>query len=109
VDAQHQGGLYILIPIVSLLALAAGRRMRPAPMRRLTIVLGVLVVAYAVSLGFKHETGNPINLTYNLADYLFAFIPGVALAAIEPFAAPRLHGTATGRNMAWGVLGLCVG
>jgi peptidoglycan/LPS O-acetylase OafA/YrhL len=99
---------YILIPIVSVIALAAGRHMRPAPMRRLVIVLGVLLLAYLASLWFKHEAGNPINLTYNLADYLFAFIPGIALAAIEPFAAPRLHGTDTGRRLAWGTLGLCI-
>jgi peptidoglycan/LPS O-acetylase OafA/YrhL len=99
---------YILLPIVSVLALATKRRMQTTPMVRLAIVLTVLLGAYILSLYFKHGTGNPITLTYNLGDYLFAFIPGVALAAIEPFAAPRLRGTRSGHLWTWGLLAMCL-
>jgi peptidoglycan/LPS O-acetylase OafA/YrhL len=100
---------YIMIPVASILALTAGRRMQTTPLKRLAIVLTVLLASYVLSLLFKHQAGNPIKLTYNLADYLFAFIPGVALAAVEPFAAPRLRGSRSGRILAWGLLGLCIG
>jgi peptidoglycan/LPS O-acetylase OafA/YrhL len=100
---------YILIPIAALCFSFAGRHSRTTtPGRRLAIVLTVLLAAYVLSLWAKHSTGNPVQLTYNLADFLFAFIPGVALAAIEPFAAPRLQGTKAGRFLAWGLLGLCL-
>lgn len=99
---------YILIPIASVLALTLGRRMRTTPRQRLAIVLCVLTAAYVLSLLAKHRVGNPIELTYNIAEYLFAFIPGVALAAIEPFAAPALRGRRAGRVWAWALLAACV-
>jgi peptidoglycan/LPS O-acetylase OafA/YrhL len=99
---------YILIPLVAMIALASRRRLRTTPAMRLAIVLVVLLAAYVLSLYFKHEIGSPSNVDYNIAQYLFAFIPGVALAAIEPFAAPRLRGTHAGRIWAWGLLALCV-
>jgi peptidoglycan/LPS O-acetylase OafA/YrhL len=99
---------YILIPITALLFSFAGRHSRTTPRWRLAIVLTVLLAAYVLSLAAKHSAGNPVHLTYNLADFLFAFIPGVALAAVEPFAAPRLQGTKAGRLLAWGLLGLCL-
>jgi len=99
---------YILIPIASVIALAAGRRMRTTPLARLGIVLAVLLALYALSLQFKHDAGNPGTLTYNIADYLFAFIPGIAVAAVEPFVAPRLRGTRAGSVWAWGLLALSI-
>jgi peptidoglycan/LPS O-acetylase OafA/YrhL len=96
---------YILIPISAGLALLLGRRLQSAG-RRLAGVLAVLVAAYAVSLYCRHLAGIPEGLAYNLADYLFAFIPGVALAAVEPFLAPRLRERRSGRAVAWALL-LC--
>jgi peptidoglycan/LPS O-acetylase OafA/YrhL len=95
---------YILIPLVALLAAALARRVRADPRRRLAVVLAALFASYAASLCFKHLAGNPTWDTYNIADYLFAFIPGVALGAIEPFAAPRLRAARNGRLWAWGSL-----
>src|ERR1019366_3385809 len=73
-----------------------------------TTVFAVLLAAYVLSLLAKHSAGNPLNNAYNLAEFLFAFIPGIALAAVEPFAAPRLRDSGHGKALAWGVLGLCV-
>ncbi len=87
---------YILIPIVAGVALLLGRK-PSTPQRRLAFVLGLLLLAYAGSLYCKHLAGNPIDLTYNLADYLFAFVPGIALAAAEPLAAPKLRAWRHGR------------
>jgi peptidoglycan/LPS O-acetylase OafA/YrhL len=99
---------YILIPLAALLFLTAKRSMKTTPGQRLAIVLTALLAAYAISLFFKHEVGNPITLTYNLVDYLFAFIPGVALAAVEPFLAPRLRGSRAGHVWTWALLAVCV-
>ncbi|HTA37167.1 MAG TPA: acyltransferase [Solirubrobacteraceae bacterium] len=96
---------YALIPIAALLALAVVRRRRSTPRQRLWALLAVLLVAYGVSIYLKARAGNLTWNTYNLAQYLFAFIPGVALAAIEPFAAPRVRGTSAGRWLAWAALG----
>ncbi|HEX4483664.1 MAG TPA: acyltransferase [Solirubrobacteraceae bacterium] len=99
---------YVLIPIAALLALAAARRFRSTPRQRLWAVLAVLIVAFAASVYLKARAGNLTWNTYNLAQYLFAFLPGVALAAIEPFAAPRLRATQAGRWLAWAALGASV-
>lgn len=91
---------YILIPLVAGIALMIRRRPR-TPQRRLAVVLALLLAAYVGSLYCKHLAGNPPDLTYNIADYLFAFIPGVALAAAEPLAAPKLRAWRHGRAVAW--------
>ena len=88
---------YILVPVSALLFLRFGRGLS-TPARRLALVLGVLAAAYVGSLYCKHLAGNPIKLSYNLADYLFAFIPGIVLAALEPFLAPRLRASGRGRS-----------
>jgi peptidoglycan/LPS O-acetylase OafA/YrhL len=98
---------YILIPIASAIALYASRHGLPRiPPLRLAIVLAVLAAAYVASL--LHTASFPPSLQYNIADYLFAFIPGVAIAAIEPFAAPRLRGTRRGQAWAVGLAVACV-
>jgi peptidoglycan/LPS O-acetylase OafA/YrhL len=79
---------YALIPIVALLGLLGGRRRPRTPGARLRLVLMVLLGAYALSLLFKHIAGNPPNHSFVISDYFFAFAPGIALAAVEPFAAP---------------------
>jgi peptidoglycan/LPS O-acetylase OafA/YrhL len=99
---------YILIPIAALAMVIASRRLRTTAHQRLGIVLLALLLAYVFSLVLKHLAGNPLHATYNLANYFFAFIPGVALAAVEPFAAPRLRGSRSGRLWAWVALALSV-
>ncbi len=93
-----EAAFYVAIPLASLLALAAGARILERPRSRLAIVLAVLLAAYVLSLLAKHSAGNPLNNAYNLAEFLFAFIPGIALVAVEPFAAPRGTPAATHRH-----------
>ena len=94
---------YVLIPLV---AVAALRLRRPAstPGRRLAVVLGILVLVYLASLLAWHKTGLRTHRDNTLAEYLFAFLPGVALAAVEPFLAPRLRASPVGRRWAWAAL-----
>jgi peptidoglycan/LPS O-acetylase OafA/YrhL len=95
-----EAAFYALIPIVALIALAASRWRPPTPRGRLRLTLLVMLAAYAASIELKHLVGNPVENTYNIGQYLFAFIPGVALAAIEPFAAPRVRSAGWGTNSA---------
>jgi peptidoglycan/LPS O-acetylase OafA/YrhL len=97
---------YLAVPIAALLALALVRRFHTTPRARLYAILVVLAIAYAVSLVCKHYAGSPANNAFNLADYMFAIVPGLTLAAIEPFAAPFLRGTHRGRLLARGLLAL---
>ena len=92
---------YILIPVAFVIARYGERWVPRRPPLRLAIVLVVLLCTYALSLLIKHDAGSPNGQNYNIADYLFAFIPGAVLAAIEPFAAPRLRGADAGRLWAW--------
>jgi peptidoglycan/LPS O-acetylase OafA/YrhL len=76
---------YLALP---LLALALRRRRIPAP-----VMLGAIVLAGAASLAVTPRY--PV-LTHassmSLPAVLWAFVPGLALAAAEPFVAPRLTG-----------------
>ncbi len=101
---------YILIPSVSAIVLATIAKRPRTPRGRLAVVLGALLAAYAVSLVLKHDAGaRSPALNFNIAEYLFAFIPGVALGAIEPFAAPRARASRHGVAWAWALLAAAVG
>jgi peptidoglycan/LPS O-acetylase OafA/YrhL len=99
-------GFYALIGVLvwlsgnSLGRTARGRR------RRMLFVLAIVVVAYAASLFFKHLAGRPIDNSYDIVQYLFAFLPGVALAAVEPALATRLRQSPHGGWWARGALAL---
>ncbi len=96
---------YALIPIVAVIALRL-RRAGSRPGQRLALALGACALAFVASLLAWHSRGLLAHRDYTLAAYLFAFLPGVALAAIEPFVAPRLRAQATGRR--WSRVALAV-
>src|SRR6185437_12582365 len=96
---------YVLIPVVSAIVLATVAKRPRTPRGRLLVVLTALLGAYAASLVLKHDAGaRSPALNFNIAEYLFAFIPGVALGAIEPFAAPRVRASRHGVACSWGLL-----
>ena len=101
-------GFYVMIPVAALLAAVAAKRITTSPRTRLVGVLTLLLAGFAGSLVLRHHAGNPLDLSYTPFDFLFAFIPGVALAAIEPFVAPRLHGARAGRAWAGALALLCL-
>lgn len=94
---------YALIPLVAVVVWRL-RRVGSRPGHRLALVLGVIALAYLGSLLAWHGTGLRMHRDNTLAEYLFAFLPGVALAAAEPFVAPRLRAQAAGRRWAWAAL-----
>ena len=78
-------GFYLLVPVVA--ALLA--RATPASFtagRRLWIVLGLAVAVLGASLYLRDVAPEGVKNTRQLWVNMFAFMPGVALAAIEPFA-----------------------
>jgi peptidoglycan/LPS O-acetylase OafA/YrhL len=96
---------YVLIPVVSAIVLVTLAKRPRSPRGRLAVVLCGLLAAYAASLALKHDAGaRSPDLNFNIAEYLFAFIPGVALGAIEPFAAPRVRASRSGVAYAWALL-----
>jgi peptidoglycan/LPS O-acetylase OafA/YrhL len=99
-------GFYALIGVLVWLAGSPlGRAARGCP-RRVSFVLAAIVTAYAGSLLLKHLAGRPIDNSYDIAQYLFAFLPGVALAAVEPALATRLRQSRHGGWWARGALAL---
>ena len=100
---------YALIPIVAVIALALRRPERGSPSRRLSLVLALAALLYAGSVVLKDHVGQPAGNTYNLAQYLFAFLPGVALAAVEPFAAPWFRDRPGAPRWAWSALAAAAG
>ncbi len=95
---------YVALPIVAVLVMATPR-LRPAtPSARLRLVLGTLLVLFAASVLLRFQAGNPPGKTFNLGQFAFAFVPGIALAAIEPFAAPRVRDAPNGRRWSRGLL-----
>jgi len=74
--------------------------------RRMLVVLATVVTVYAASLLLKHLAGRPIDNSYDIAQYLFAFLPGVALATVEPVLATRLRQSPYGGWWARGLLAL---
>lgn len=94
---------YALVPLLALLA--ARLPVRPGVPRLAVLATTVVALAAAslVALGAWPSTFDktPVGA-------LFAFAPGVALAAAEPWALPRLRGTGAGRAIAWGLAALAV-
>jgi peptidoglycan/LPS O-acetylase OafA/YrhL len=99
-------GFYALIGICLWLAGSRLARTARGRRRRMVFVLATVVTAYAASLLLKHLAGRPIDNSYNIAQYLFAFLPGVALAAVEPALATRLRRSPYGGWSARGLLAL---
>lgn len=101
-------GFYALLGVLAWLAGSLlGSRVR-GHRRRMLFVLATIVTAYAASLLLKHLAGRPFDNSYNIAQYLFAFLPGVALAAVEPALATRLRRSPHGGWWARGALALAV-
>lgn len=84
-------GFYLLIPVVAfLLARAVGPWL--SPRGRVRLVLGLATLVAAGSLAVVELLPDTVQNFRHLPTNLFAFMPGVALAALEPAARRRLAG-----------------
>jgi peptidoglycan/LPS O-acetylase OafA/YrhL len=97
-----EAAFYLALPVVAvgLAALLRGRAIRPVA------VLAALAVVAAASLAITPRYPALTDaFSMSLPAMLWAFVPGLALAAAEPLLAPRLRGRA-GRVAAIGLLGV---
>ena len=99
-------GFYALIGLLVWLARSPLKKTASGHRRRTLFVLTIIVTAYAASLLLKHLAGRPIDNSYDIPQYVFAFLPGVALAALEPALATRLRQSPHGGWWARGALAL---
>jgi peptidoglycan/LPS O-acetylase OafA/YrhL len=99
---------YALIGVLGWLSGSPLGRAARGCRRRMLFVLATIVTAYVGSLFLKHLAGRPIDNSYDIAQYLFAFLPGVALAAVEPALARRLRQSPYGGWWARGALALAL-
>jgi peptidoglycan/LPS O-acetylase OafA/YrhL len=91
---------YLALPLLALLValLLRGRRVRPLAVLVAVAVLGA--VSLAVAPRYPALTD---SFSMSLPALLWAFVPGLALAAAEPLVAPRLSGR-SGRALACALL-----
>jgi peptidoglycan/LPS O-acetylase OafA/YrhL len=101
-------GFYVLLPLAALVL--AGLAARPwwSGPARVALVLGVIGVVFALSLFSRLVTPDTLPWRRSILEMLWAFTPGLLLAAVEPFLAPRLVGRGMGRLVAAGLLTLGV-
>ena len=77
---------YLALPVVALAL--GGRRIAPAAMVATLVVLGAVSLAIAPRYPSLNDA-----FSMSLPSVLWAFVPGLVLAAAEPVLAPRLRGT----------------
>ncbi|MEA2473576.1 MAG: hypothetical protein QOE06_1491, partial [Thermoleophilaceae bacterium] len=94
---------YALVPLVATLAVAAIGA-RAGPRARLLAVIGVGAAVGLASVVFGGTEPGDTVLQRSVPAALFAFVPGIWLAAIEIEAAPRLRGRRAGRLLAVALL-----
>jgi acetyltransferase len=99
-------GFYALVPLAATIATAVALRARPpaGPRTRLALVLGFALAVAAASLYYRGLDPTDASHQNNLPANLYAFFPGVLLAAIEIEAEPRLAGHRRGRLIAVALL-----
>jgi peptidoglycan/LPS O-acetylase OafA/YrhL len=95
---------YLLIPVAAF----AMTRLTPRRMGfwgRLALLLGLVGLVTAGSFALQWETPDSSVAIHTLPLVLVSFLPGVALAAVEPVALPALRGKGWARWLALAVLG----
>jgi len=93
-----EAAFYLALPLVALLALRA-RPVRPAAM----VVAVALVGAVSLAIAPRYPALTDA-FSMSLPAVLWAFVPGLALAALEPVLAPRLRSHAAGRALPVGLV-----
>ena len=96
---------YALVPLLAL-PLAGLLRGRLTPWGRAGVILAALAVLAAVSM-YQGVLGPASgDIVFGSA---WAFVPGIALATVEPLVRPRLEGRRAGVTIAWVLMGVSVG
>jgi peptidoglycan/LPS O-acetylase OafA/YrhL len=95
-------GFYVLIPLSAFVAYRVGARL-PTPAWRATVAIAAIAVVTFVSIALRaHDKFHFAWLTSPPA-IMYVFMPGVAVAIVEPLLVGRLRGNARlARPIAWG-------
>lgn len=103
-----EAAFYTAIPIAALIAYRLGAPLR-TPRARAIAALGFIGLLALVSIGLRQYAGNSFALLTSPPLIVYVFLPGVALAVIEPFAVPWLRGhPRRARRIAWGMVAVAV-
>jgi peptidoglycan/LPS O-acetylase OafA/YrhL len=85
-----EAAYYIAIPLAAAVAFRVGTRIRTAPARA-RAALVVIAGLGLVSIYLRHGDGRSFSALTSPPLILYAFVPGIFLAALEPLAAPYLR------------------
>ncbi len=97
---------YLAIPLAAAIAFRLGARLR-TPRRRAGAALAFIGGLALVSIWLRQHGANTIAAQASPPLIVFAFLPGVALAVVEPFAIRRLRGRPKrARRVAWACAGV---
>jgi peptidoglycan/LPS O-acetylase OafA/YrhL len=103
-----EAAFYTAIPIAALIAYRLGAPLR-TPRARGIAALGFIGLLALVSIGLRQYAGNSFALLTSPPLIVYVFLPGVALAVIEPFAVPWFRGhPRRARRFAWGMVAVAV-
>ena len=99
-------GFYLSIPFVALVAYWIGGRLA-TPKRRAQVALAGISLAALISIWLRQKGTETTLASPPLI--LFTFLPGVAMAVMEPFLVSHFRGHAQrARRFAWGMVGLAL-
>ena len=103
-----EAAFYVAIPIAALLAFRLGAPLK-TPRARGIAALAFIGFLTLFSIALRQYAGNSFALLTSPPLIVYVFLPGVALAVIEPFAVPLLRDhPRRARRGAWGLVGVAV-
>jgi peptidoglycan/LPS O-acetylase OafA/YrhL len=98
---------YALLPVVMFLV-AWLTPSRWSPRRRAGVVVALAVAAFVASAAYRLSIPSDTPGTRRLPGALCFFAPGLVMAAIEPFAVPRLAGRKVALRLAWALAAVAI-
>jgi peptidoglycan/LPS O-acetylase OafA/YrhL len=94
-------GFYVLIPLSAFVAYRVGARLR-GPGSRAAVALAAIAALTFVSIAARAYQKFDFTWLTSPPAIMYVFMPGVAVAIVEPLLAPRLRGNARlARPVAW--------
>jgi peptidoglycan/LPS O-acetylase OafA/YrhL len=103
-----EAAFYVAIPIAALIAYRLGAPLK-TPGARAIAALAFIGFLALVSISLRKDAHNAFPLLTSPPLIVYVFLPGVALAVIEPFAVPWLRGhPRRARRLAWGAVGVAI-
>jgi peptidoglycan/LPS O-acetylase OafA/YrhL len=103
-----EAAFYAAIPLAALIAYRLGGRLS-TPRTRAIAALAFIGGLALVSIALRQYAHNRFALLTSPPLFVYVFLPGVALAVIEPFAVPWFRGhPQRARRVAWGAVAVAV-